>query len=430
MFNKPTYKQLEQRIKELEQEVIDRKQAEKKFQESESKYGTLLNNLPQKIFHKDKDLVYVTCNENYSRDLDIMPEDIKGKTDYEFYPKELAEKYRTDDKRIITSGMTEDIEEEYVQDGQELWVQTLKTPIRNKDGNIIGLLGIFWEITERKRMEKALRKAKDELEKRVKERTAELSIANAAMNQEIAERKQAEEALREYTEALEHSNKDLEQFAYVASHDLQEPLRMVASYTQLLSKRYKEKLNSDADEFIAYAVDGAIRMQRLINDLLAYSRVRTQGKEFQPTDCEAVLNDSLINLHKTIKESAAKVTHDPLPTVIADDGQLEQLFQNLIGNAIKFHGDAPPTIHIAAEQNKNNWVFSIKDNGIGIDSEFTKRIFMIFQRLHGIGEFPGTGIGLAICKRIVERHSGRIWMESEVGKGSTFYFTIPMKGEI
>jgi signal transduction histidine kinase/DNA-binding response OmpR family regulator len=250
---------------------------------------------------------------------------------------------------------------------------------------------------------------------------------------DITERKRVEQELKQTMAELAHSNKELEQFAYVASHDLQEPLRMVTSYVQLLARRYQGKLDADADEFIAYAVDGATRMQALINDLLAYSRVGTRGKPFEPTDCEAVLDQALANLQVAIEDNGAVVTHDPLPTVMADGTQLVQLFQNLIGNAIKFRGDESPRVHISAHRQSaienrksDEWVFSVRDNGIGIDPEYHERIFIIFQRLHTREEYPGTGIGLSVCRKIVERHGGRIWVESQPGKGSTFYFTIPM----
>jgi PAS domain S-box-containing protein len=236
--------------------------------------------------------------------------------------------------------------------------------------------------------------------------------------------------LQQQAEALARSNTELEQFAYVASHDLQEPLRMVTSYLQLLERRYKGQLDTDADEFIAFAVDGAARMKALINSLLKYSRVSTHGKPFEPVDCSDVLDRVLFSLQVAIEENGALVTRDALPVVKADGTQLTQVFQNLISNSIKFHDDRPPEIHVGAERRDGEWLFSVRDDGIGIDPQHYKRIFRIFQRLHSRAEYPGTGIGLTICKKVVERHGGRIWVESELGKGSTFYFTIPDKGEL
>ncbi len=251
-----------------------------------------------------------------------------------------------------------------------------------------------------------------------------VELINQQLQIEIGERKRAEEALQKYSEDLARSNADLQQFAYVASHDLQEPLRMVASFTQLLARRYRGKLDTDADEFIGFAVDGARRMQTLINDLLAYSRVGTRGKEFTETDCGALLEEVLTVLQKAIEETAGAVTYDPLPTVWADPVQLGQLFQNLIGNSLKFHGPERPRIHVSAQEGGGEWRFAVHDNGIGIDPQYAERIFVIFQRLHSNADYPGTGIGLAIAKKIVERHRGKIWVESEPGKGATFYFTI------
>lgn len=242
---------------------------------------------------------------------------------------------------------------------------------------------------------------------------------------DVTERKLAERNLKSAVAELERSNKELEQFAYVASHDLQEPLRMVSSYTQLLARRYANRLDADANDFIGFAVDGAKRMQQLIEDLLEFSRVGTRGRAFEAVDSNVPLNQALENLHLRLQETGAIVQRGELPAIWADAPQLVQLFQNLISNAIKFRNPAVPVIKINAREHPGEWVFSVEDNGIGIAPEYFERIFVIFQRVHARAEYPGTGIGLAICKRIVERHGGRIWVESQPGIGSTFYFTIP-----
>jgi PAS domain S-box-containing protein len=240
----------------------------------------------------------------------------------------------------------------------------------------------------------------------------------AKLTRDISARKRVEDDLR-------RSNEDLERFAYVASHDLQEPLRMVGSFVQLLAKRYQGKLDADADEFIGYALDGALRMQRLIEDLLAYSRVGTRGAALVATDANAVLDRVIATLRLAIEEAGASVTSDRLPTIPADPGQLEHVFLNLVSNALKFRGAEPPRVHVSAVRTNGEWRFSVQDNGIGMERQYFERIFVIFQRLHGRTDYPGTGIGLAIAKKIVERHGGRIWVESEPGSGATFFFTLP-----
>ena len=251
-------------------------------------------------------------------------------------------------------------------------------------------------------------------------------ILVTAAIRDITGRKKSEKDLTKTVGELKRSNDELQQFAYVASHDLQEPLRMVASYTQLLAQRYKGRLDSDADEFIAYAVDGSNRMQAMIQDLLAYSSAGTNGKVLREISGEQALKEALTNLRATIEESGAVVTHDALPAVTTYDTQLAQIFQNLVGNAIKYHGPEVPRVHVSATTNDGKeWIFSVRDNGMGIDPQYFERIFILFQRLHGRKEFEGTGIGLAICKKIVERLGGRIWVESQPQKGSTFYFALP-----
>ncbi|HEY2989221.1 MAG TPA: ATP-binding protein [Candidatus Binatia bacterium] len=258
---------------------------------------------------------------------------------------------------------------------------------------------------------------------------AAIAIHNARLYEETTaakgELEKANGALKKQAVELARSNAELEQFAYVASHDLQEPLRMVASYTQLLAKRYKGKLDTDADEFISYAVEGVTRMQSLILDLLSYSKLGKKEKDLEPTECSTLLTQALANLKGGIDDSGATVSSDPLPAVMADSSQLVQLFQNLIGNAIKFRNQKAPLVHVSARREGKDWLFSIADNGIGFDPQFAERIFVIFQRLHAKTDYPGTGIGLAVCKKIVERHGGRIWAKAEPGKGATFHFTIP-----
>jgi light-regulated signal transduction histidine kinase (bacteriophytochrome) len=284
------------------------------------------------------------------------------------------------------------------------------------------------EIMRRVRVEEELRIHQEDLEILVAERTRELASANCQLKEEIAMRERAEEELRKTMEELARSNRELDQFASIAAHDLQSPLRSVAGFLELLARRYEGKLDEKADGYIARALNGTKRMSALIHDLYAYARAGTQGKAPAPVDLDAMLRGAIDNLRENINENGAVLTWDELPRVEGDDTQLVQLFQNLIANAIKFRKkDTPPSIRVSAEQRRDEWVFGVHDNGIGIEPRFYERVFVMFQRLHSYDAYPGTGLGLALCKRIVERHGGRIWIESRPAEGSSFYFTIPVR---
>jgi signal transduction histidine kinase len=304
-----------------------------------------------------------------------------------------------------------------------LFARSLTGPLRNlvQGAEEIGRGNLDVQVGTRSKDEIGqLSRAFDQMATNLKRTT----VSRDELSREVTERRRAEARLEEQAAALARSNEDLQQFAYVASHDLQEPLRMVTGYLQLIERRYGGRLDEDADEFIAYAVDGATRMKRLINDLLAYSRVGTRGQPFEPVALEDALSGVLHDLSLTIQESSAVVTHDPLPAVLADPSQVGQLLQNLIGNALKFSGDEPPRVHVSAGRDGAMWAIAVRDHGIGIDPKHANRVFAIFERLHS-RDVPGTGIGLAVCKRIVERHGGRIRVESTPGEGATFVFTLP-----
>jgi len=289
------------------------------------------------------------------------------------------------------------------KDGRMKWLAHICAPLYMQN-KFLGRRISNRDITDRKTTEEELRKYREHLEELVKQRTAELE---------------------KMTNELRRSNAELQQFAYVASHDLQEPLHVIKGFLNLFEKRYKDKLDEKGREFIGFTIDGAKRMQDLIRDLLEYSRVGHKGKEFKPTECSVILERVLFNLKAAIEGSGAQVTYNNLPTIMADATQFTSLFQNLIGNAIKFHGAEAPKVHISAERKGDEWLFSVSDNGIGIDPKFIDKIFVVFHRLHTRNEYPGTGIGLALCKKIVEHHGGHIWVESELQKGSTFHFTLP-----
>jgi PAS domain S-box-containing protein len=374
-------------------DVTGRKKAKRALRESEERFRQTFELAASGIAHVDLDGRFLRANRALCRILGYSAEELAGKS--------VKEVSHADDRGITDAERTRmrdggldavHFEKRYLRkDGQAVWVDLTVALVRDAERRPLYEIAVFDDITERKTAEANLRAAHDELAR---------------------------------------SNAELEQFAYVASHDLQEPLRMVASYTQLLGKRYGSKLEGDAQEFMAYIVDGAARMKQLIEDLLAYSRVGTHGKDFKPVRLEAALQRARANLRAAIAESGVHITHEVLPEVEGDESQLAQLLQNLIGNAIKFRGEAKLAVHVSCSEQENEYAIAVTDNGIGIEPQYFGRIFMVFQRLHDKGQYPGTGIGLAICKKVVDRHGGRIWVESAPGKGSRFVFTLPkQRGE-
>jgi PAS domain S-box-containing protein len=360
----------------LHEEIAARIHTEQVLAESEKNLRALLDAVQESAYLLNIDGTLLALNETLARQFGKTVDELIGKKLFDYVPKEIINSGTKFIEQMMRTGKPARFEEKI--SGRVL--DSTFYPVVDNTGQVTRLAVMSFDITERKEAE----------------------------------------------EALERSNTELEQFAYVASHDLQEPLRMVISYLKLLERRYKNKLGTDADDFIGYAVDGARRMQRLINDLLAYSRVGTHGRKFEAVDCNHVLEQVLFQLKVSIDDNQATITCDPLPVVYGDEIQLLQLFQNLLGNAIKFRKETPPCIAVAVKQEDGQWVFSVKDDGIGLDPNQTERIFALFQRLHGWDEYTGTGIGLAIAKKVVERHGGRIWVESQVGTGATFFFTIPI----
>ena len=366
-----------------------RKAAEKHLAQLEGRYRGLLEAAPDAMVVVNEVGEIVLLNVQAEKQFGYRRDELLGQKVTNIIPEGFAERLIADDLRSAEEALAQQIGTgiELIarrKDGREFPIELMLSPLRNAE---------------------------------------EILVTAAIRN--ISVRKAADSSLLQKIQELNRSNEELAQFAYIASHDLQEPLRMVASYTQLLSRRYKGKLDADADEFIAFAMDGANRMQRLIQDLLAYSRVGTKGKDLLETSSEDALRQALVNLRGAIEDSGALVTHDPLPTVLADEMQLIQLFQNLVGNAIKYQKPGIPQVHVSAARNDGKkWNFSVKDNGLGIDPQYFEKIFGMFQRLHKRDEFSGTGIGLAISKKIVERHGGSISVESQPGQGSTFRFAL------
>jgi PAS domain S-box-containing protein len=374
-------------------DISVRKAAEGHLAQMEGRYRGLLEAAPDAMVVVDQGGEIVLLNLQAEKQFGYSRDELIGQRVTNIIPEGFAERLIADGTRTAADALTQQIGTgiELVarrKDGTEFPIEIMLSPLDSADGVLV-----------------------------------------TAAIRDISVRKAAEEHLSQKVEELKRSNEELGQFAYIASHDLQEPLRMVASYTQLLSKRYTGRLDADADEFIGFAVDGASRMQRLIEDLLAFSRVATAGNELLETSSEYSLEQALQNLHWAIKDSGGQVTHDPLPIVQADEMQLVQLFQNLIGNAIKYQNPGIPRVHISASRRgKTSWTFAVKDNGLGIDPQYFDKIFGMFQRLHKRDEYSGTGVGLAICKKIVERHGGTLTVESALGQGSTFSFSLAGAG--
>ncbi len=372
------------------EDITEQKKVEESLHESEERFRNLADNIPNLAWMAEADGWIFWYNKQWYEYTGTTPEEMQGwgwkKAHHPDYLESVTEEW----SRSIKEGKPYDnIFPLRSKVGDYHWFLTRVTPIRDDQGKIMRWFGTNTDVTERMDSEEKLKKTMDELKR---------------------------------------SNKELQQFAYAASHDLQEPLRMITSFSQLLERRYKDRLDKDAEEFIEFIVEGSQRMKQLIDDLLAYSRVSSMDvKEFEKIDLETILNVVLSNLSVSIKENNAIITHDTLPTVFADESQMVQLFQNLIGNAIKFKGKNKPKIHISTKKDENDWKFGVADNGIGIDPKHQEQIFEVFKRLHTREEYPGTGIGLSIAKKIIQQHGGQIWVESELGKGTTFYFTIPNK---
>jgi two-component system, chemotaxis family, sensor kinase Cph1 len=399
---------------ELEMQNEELRLAQLALEQAKDKYLDLYDYAPVAYFTLDENGLIMEANLTAVQLLGIDIESLLKKPFSRFICKDDQDTYYFHSRLVLDQKTKQTCEIKLVKKGgKEFHAQLESVARQDEKGDSSQLRIAVTDITLRKRAETEIKELNETLEMKVAERTAELEI----------EKRKCE--LR--TEDLDRSNKDLQQFAYVASHDLQEPLRNVATCLQMLEKKYKNKLDADADRFIGYAVESASWMRDLIMDLLEFSRIGTKVKPPKPTDCEEVLDRTLKGLRSTISEAEAEITHDPLPTVAVDETQLLQVFQNLIGNAIKFRRDEPPKVHVSAVKNKKEWQFSVRDNGIGIESEHLDRIFVIFQRIHKRSQYDGTGMGLAIVKKVVERHGGRVWAESQPGKGTTFYFTMPAK---
>ncbi|SRR5579884_50819 len=365
-----------------------KEQAEERLHRSEETFRGIVEAAAEGIWITNQEGKTTFVNQTMADMLGYSLQETMERRIWSFVSEEDRESFRS---KLLARRRTgaERYDVRFVRkDGSELWAIVSASPMFDNKGQFAGSLKMVTDITERKRSEKEL----------------------AAKAEQLA-----------------RYNAELERFAYVSAHDLQEPLRTVASFTQLLAQRYQGQLDEDGKRFIQLAVAGCARMRQLIEDLLAYSRVARRPAEFALTDCQAICARAIEGLRAAIEESAAVVTYGPLPALLADPARLSQLFSNLIGNALKFRAEQPPHVHISADRKGSEWLFAVRDNGIGIDPAHAEKIFEIFQRLHGKQQYPGTGVGLALCKMIVQSHGGRIWVESQPGQGATFYFTLPAR---
>jgi PAS domain S-box-containing protein len=397
------------------QDITEKKKTEEELKENQDFLHAVIEGISDPIFVKDHKSRILLANLATLRVVGKPLEQVVGKDDMDLYEDpEVGEAIMANDRRIMETGRTEVVEEVgQTPHGYRTFLST-KTPYYNSNGGVIGIIGVTHDITE-------LKNAENERQKML-EKEQKLTGKLQSYNEQLS---QSKDELNDTINKLKVSNSELERFAYVSSHDLQEPLRMVTLYSQLLERRYKDRLDSEADDFIEYIVENARRMKHLIDDLLEYSRVTSQSKEFENVNLEKIVDIVLTNLSVSIAENNIKVICESLPTVYADKNQMLQLFQNLLTNAIKFRGDKPPEINIYAQKWDKGWKFAIKDNGIGIESNHQEQIFEVFKRLHTKEEYSGTGIGLSIVQKIIKHHRGRIWVDSEPGNGSTFYFTLP-----
>lgn len=478
---------------------------------------TLLGNMKHRVFFKDLDSVYVAVSESFGADFGRRPEEFIGKTDLDFFPQEWADKFREEDQRIMRNRSGETLLEAIQIRGEWRYLEVAKAPVLTDNDSVVGIIGMYQDVTERHQMEDHLARERELLEALMenvpdliffKDAGSRFTRVNRALAvhlglehpehaegktdfnfyppelaqeflkdeqdlmrsgqpvlnklerqtigepvpevrwvlttkaplrgpdgaakgivgiaRDVSDRIRTEETLRQIADELARSNQELQQFAYVASHDLQEPLRVIQSYLQRLARRSEGQLDEESEALLTGATSGASRMQHMVEDLLAFCRVESRSRPPQEVDLELALDRALLHLEVALGEAQAEVQRNPLPTVLADEFQMVQLFQNLVGNALKFRGDKPARVCVDAERFGDEWTIRVRDEGIGVAEEYRERIFSLFQRLHTTEEYPGSGIGLAICRKIVTRHGGRIWVESKPGEGATFSFTLPV----